>query len=125
GAFFAGCARFCNLGARPLSAARAVELVNAVTGADYTLPDLLEVGRRVWFLKRGLSNLFGARAEHDRLPPRLRVALDDGPTAGSAPDMDLMMREFYELRGIDPDGLPQREVLTSLGLTDLADMLNL
>jgi len=125
GAFFAGCAGFCNLGARPLSAAQAVELVNAVTGADYTLPDLLEVGRRVWFLKRGLSNLFGARADHDRLPLRLRVALDDGPTAGSAPDMELMMREFYELRGIDPAGLPQREILTGLGLTDLADLLNL
>ncbi|MBE0591840.1 MAG: aldehyde ferredoxin oxidoreductase, partial [Gemmatimonadales bacterium] len=97
--------------------------VNAVTGADYTLRDLLEVGRRVWFLKRGLSNLFGARAEHDLLPPRLMARLDDGPTAGSVPDMELMMREFYELRGIDSDGIPRRDVLTGLGLTDLADLL--
>ncbi|MHB0978818.1 MAG: aldehyde ferredoxin oxidoreductase C-terminal domain-containing protein [Thermoleophilia bacterium] len=100
-----------------------MELVGCVTGAGYTLNELLEVGRRVWFLKRGLSNLFGARAEHDRLPPRLLAPLDDGPTAGSVPDMDLMLREFYELRGIHPDGLPSRTVLEALGLGDLADLL--
>jgi aldehyde:ferredoxin oxidoreductase len=123
GVFFAGCAVFCNLGARPLSAAQAVELVDCVTGAGYTLEELLEVGRRVWFLKRGLSNLFGARAEHDRLPPRLLAALDEGPTAGSVPDMDLMLREFYQLRGIDSDGVPGRAVLEGMGLRDLADLL--
>lgn len=123
GVFFAGCAVFCNLGARPLSAAQAVELVDCVTGAEYTLEELLQVGRRVWFLKRGLSNLFGARAEHDRLPPRLLAALDEGPTAGSVPDMDLMLREFYQLRGIDSDGVPGRTVLEGLGLRDLADLM--
>ncbi len=124
GVFFAGCAVFCNLGARPLSAAQAVEMVSCVTGVDYSLDELLTVGRRVWYLKRGLSNLFGARAEHDRLPPRLAAALEDGPTAGGVPDMDLMLREFYELRGIDPEGLPRRDVLEGLGLGDLADLLH-
>lgn len=123
GTFFAGCAVFCNLGARPLSAGQAMELVNSVTGADYTLDELLEVGRRVWFLKRGLSHAFGATAEHDRMPPRLLSALEHGPTAGSVPDMDLMLSEFYDLRGLDPDGLPRRETLQALGLDDLADLL--
>ncbi len=124
GTFFAGCAVFCNLGARPLSAAQAVEMVSCVTGVDYTLDELMTVGRRVWYLKRGLSNLFGARAEHDRLPPRLMTALDDGPTAGGIPDMDLMLSEFYALRDIDAQGLPRRGVLEDLGLGDLADLLD-
>lgn len=123
GVFFAGCAVFCNLGARPLSAAQALELLGCVTGAEYTLAEALAVGRRVWYLKRGLSHLFGARSEHDRLPPRLLAALPHGPTADSVPDMGLMLREFYALRGLREDGIPRRAVLEESGLSDLADLL--
>lgn len=124
GVFFSGCAGFCSLGARPLSAAQTVEMVNCVTGADYTLDALTTIGRRVWLLRRGLNNLFGARAEHDRLPARLLQALDSGPTEGGSPGMDLMLAEFYELRGLDDEGIPRRELLRSLGLDDLADLLS-
>ena len=67
GMFFSNCAGFCNLGANILNATQAVDMVNHVTGFDYTIRELMRLGRRIWYLKRGLSNLFGARAEHDRL----------------------------------------------------------
>jgi aldehyde:ferredoxin oxidoreductase len=98
-------------------------MVNHVTGFDCDLAEVTALGRRVWYLQRGLSHLFGARATDDRLPTRLATPLADGPTAGSAPDMRLMLGEFYTLRGLRPDGLPRRDVLVGLGLDDLADLL--
>ena len=123
GIFFSHCAVFCNLGAMPLNATQAVDMVNHVTGFDYTLEELMRLGRRIWYLKRGLSNLFGGRAEHDRLPKRLLTPMETGPTEGSVPDMDLMLKEFYELRGFKDDGVPKREVLEELGLPELAELL--
>jgi aldehyde:ferredoxin oxidoreductase len=123
GVFFAGCAGFCNLGGRPISAEQAVEMIASVTGAEYTLGELMEVGRRVWLLTRTLSVMCGARAQDDRLPPRLSRPLDSGPTAGSTPEMDRMLREFYALRGIDERGIPRPEALTAVGLGDLVPLL--
>jgi len=123
GAFLTGCAIFCNLGISPLTASQAVALVNHVTGFDYTIEEVTELGRRVWYLQRGLSNLFGARAAHDRLPERLMTPLTEGPSAGSRPDMDLMLKEYYELREFTDDGIPGRAVLERLDLKELAELL--
>jgi len=123
GMFFSNCAIFCNLGAAPLNATQAVAMLNHVTGFDYTLEELIKIGRRVWYLKRGLTNLFGARAKDDRLPPRLMTPMTEGPTEGSVPDMELMLKEFYQLRGLDEEGIPQETVLRELGLETLADLL--
>jgi len=124
GMFFSNCAIFCNLGGMPLNATQAINLVNFVTGFDYTLDEILKIGRRVWYLKRGLTNLFGARAKDDRLPKRLMTAMVDGPTEGSVPDMDRMLSEFYELRGFNEQGIPTQKVLEDVGLPDLAALLN-
>ena len=74
-------------------------------------------------MKRGLSNLFGARAEYDVLPKRLMTIMDTGPTEGSIPDMDLMLKEFYELRRLNEEGVPERVVLEEFGLTELTALL--
>jgi aldehyde:ferredoxin oxidoreductase len=123
GMFFSSCAIFCNLGAVPLNATQAVAMVNHVTGFDYSIDEVVAVGRKVWYMKRGLTNLFGARAKDDLLPKRLMAAIEDGPTAGSVPDMDKMLKEFYELRGFNEEGVPKKEILEQLGLTDLAGLL--
>jgi aldehyde:ferredoxin oxidoreductase len=123
GIFFSHCAGFCSLGAAILNATQAVDMVNHVTGFDYTLDEVMRLGRRIWYIKRGLSNLFGAKAEHDVLPKRLMTILDTGPTEGSIPDMDLMLREFYNLRGLNEEGVPEKKVLEELGLTELATLL--
>ncbi len=125
GMFFSCCAIFCNLGAVPLNATQAISIVNAITGFDYTLDEVLQAGRRLWYLKRGLTNLFGARAKDDQVPERLMTELENGPTAGSLPDIDRMLSEFYEIRGMNKDGIPRADVLEKEGLGDLASALNL
>lgn len=123
GMFFSHCAIFCNLGAAPLNATQAVGMLNHVTGFDYTLEEVMKIGRRLWYLKRGLTNLFGARAKDDRLPARLMTPLPEGPTAGSIPDMELMLKAFYQLRGLNEDGVPRETVLREQNLADLADLI--
>jgi aldehyde:ferredoxin oxidoreductase len=112
------------LGASPLNATQAIDMVNHVTGFDYTLDEILKIGRQLWYLKRGLTNLFGARAKDDRLPARLMTVLETGPTEGSVPDMDRMLAEFYELRGFNADGVPEKQVLENIGLPELAGLLH-
>jgi aldehyde:ferredoxin oxidoreductase len=124
GMFFSNCAIFCNLGGMPLNATQALNMVNYATGFDYTLDEVMLIGRRVWYLKRGLTNLFGARAKDDTLPKRLMTVMEDGPTEGSLPDMDKMLSEFYELRGFNENGIPSQDILGSLDLPDLAELLN-
>lgn len=124
GMVFSHCAIFCNLGGMPLTATHALKIINSVTGFDYTLEELLAAGRRLWLLKRGITNLFGARQKDDRLPKKLMQPLPEGPTEGSVPDMEKMLSEFYKLRGLDPDGRPGREVLEANQLTQLADLLH-
>jgi aldehyde:ferredoxin oxidoreductase len=123
GMFFSDCAVFCNLGATPLNATQALDLVNYVTGFDYTLEEILKLGRRVWYLRRGLANLFGARALDDVLPKRMRIPLSEGPVEGSAPDMEMMISDFYRLRRISPEGIPERGVFEEFDLHELADLL--
>ncbi len=124
GMFFSSCAVFCTLGGTPLNATQSIDIVNAVTGFDYTLEEVIEIGRRVWLTKRGLTNLFGARAADDRLPKRLMSVPLDGPTEGSVPDMETMLLEFYQLRGFNEDGVPERQTLEAAGLSELADLLH-
>jgi len=123
GMFFSNCAIFCNLGAAPLNATQAVGMLNHVTGFDYTLEEVLKIGRRIWYLKRGLTNLFGARAKDDRLPARLMTPMSEGPTEGSVPDMELMLKAFYKLRGLNEDGIPREKVLRDQDLAALADLI--
>ena len=100
-----------------------VELISAASGFDYTLEELLANGERSWILKRGLNNLMGVTAADDTLPKQILTSPPDGPAVGSVPDLELMLKEFYELRSIDTNGRPSKEKLEALELSDLAAKL--
>lgn len=99
--------------------------VNAVTGFGYDLDGLMQVGERIWFLKRGLQMLFGSGSEEDKMHPRLRKPVEEGIHAGSVPDFDLMKKEYYEYRKLDDDGNMSRDKLEELGLSVLADKVEI
>ena len=100
-----------------------VDAHRSITGADFTQEELLACAERIVLLKRGLSNLMGMKGEDERLPRRIMTPLESGPTAGSVPDMEKMLGEYYALRGIDPDGRPGKQRLLELNLGDLAARL--
>jgi aldehyde:ferredoxin oxidoreductase len=99
-------------------------MLRTTTGFDYNLEELMRCGERIWVLKRGLNNLMGVTVADDRLPKRILTSLKEGATAGSVPDMELMLKEYYSLRGLDAKGRPVKDKLISLGLSDLAARLH-
>lgn len=124
GSVFGQAAVLCQLGGNMYTGDDLVAMLNAVTGFGYTLQEVLECGARIWHTKRGLGNLYGVTSGDDRLPPRLLEPLSEGGAAGSVPDLEGMLAEWYQARGIDPTtGLARREILEGLGLQRLADLL--
>ena len=114
----------CQFNMYALSINDLLQMMKLSTGFDYDLAEFLECGERIWMLKRGLNNLMGVTPSDDRLPRRMLTPFTEGGAAGSVPDMDLMLKEYYTIRGLDADGRPSQEKLESLGLSDLADRLN-
>ena len=100
-----------------------VDMLRVTTGFDYDIREIMECGERIWLLKRGLGNLMGVKAGDDRLPKKLMTAVSEGGAAGSVPDMELMLKEYYRLRPLDAEGRPDKGKLRSIGLSDLAERL--
>jgi len=97
-----------------------VDLMRAASGYDYTLEELMACGERIWMLKRGLDNLMGITASDDRLPKQILTPTKEGGAAGSVPNLELMLKEFYPLRSLEADGRPSKAKLNELGLPELA-----
>jgi aldehyde:ferredoxin oxidoreductase len=100
-----------------------LEAFNAITGMKFTFAELLKSGMRDWTLKRGFNNLLGITKKDDVLPKRIMTALEEGGAAGSVPDMDLLLTEYYSFRGLDDRGFPMADKLVELGLDELKDKL--
>jgi len=98
-------------------------MLNSTTGFDYTFNEIKECGERIWHMKRGLSNLMGITAADDKLPKRLLTPNTDGGAAGSAPNLEVMLKEYYPARGLAADGRPTKDTLSRLGLSELAAKL--
>ncbi|HXF69416.1 MAG TPA: aldehyde ferredoxin oxidoreductase C-terminal domain-containing protein, partial [Thermoflexus sp.] len=95
----------------------ALALLNAAMGWDWDLQQMLEVGERAWQLKRMINHRLGATRADDRLPKRLLEPLPDGGAAGFVPDIETLLREYYEVRGWDREtGQPTPATLRRLGL---------
>ncbi len=108
----------------PLTLTQIAEMLSNVTGWEYSPADLHTVGERSINIKRAISNRLGVTREDDRLPNINLAALKEGSTANKSPDMDLMLRDYYDYRKWDWDtGKPTREKLLELGLEDAAQDL--
>jgi aldehyde:ferredoxin oxidoreductase len=99
------------------------DIFNAVAGYDWDVDKMMEAGARVWFLQRCLSHIWGATGADDRIGQRIMTAVEDGGIAGIVPDMDTMIKDFYEYRGLNADGKPTPETLEAIGLGYLADKI--
>jgi aldehyde:ferredoxin oxidoreductase len=104
-----------------VSATMMTDMLNAVTGWNYTVKDVVKIGERSVNLKRAISNKLGVTRADDHLPRIASAPLDGGATAGKSPDMDVMLKEYYEWRKWDWNtGKPTKEKLVELGLPDVA-----
>ncbi len=108
----------------PLQVPQLCDILNALTGWEFGPEDLLAAGDRSVNIKRAISNRLGVTREDDILPEICLRPLDEGATAGIRPDLELMLKEYYQYRGWDWEtGRPTREKLTELGLNSVAEDL--
>ncbi len=97
-----------------------VSYLNAVTGWNVSLYELLKVGERNNTLARVFNAREGFTPEDDVLPQRLHEGIGNGPLKGQKIDPDEFFaarRVYYEMAGWDPaTGTPTPTKLAELGL---------
>ncbi|KYO66987.1 aldehyde ferredoxin oxidoreductase family protein [Thermovenabulum gondwanense] len=92
-------------------------MMKGLVGWDYTDEDVLKIGERIWNLERLFNLNAGITKDDDTLPPRLLTEpLKVGPAKGKVVELDTMLREYYEVRGWDEEGIPTEEKLKELGI---------
>ncbi|MEA3336864.1 MAG: aldehyde ferredoxin oxidoreductase family protein [Chloroflexota bacterium] len=115
---FTNSAILCHL--EDISAENLVGLLQAITGEPVDYAGIMLVGERISTFKRLLNFRLGATRADDRLPKLLRRSLaDGGGTEGFAPDVDLLLDLYYQLRQWDPESArPLASKLETLELSD-------
>lgn len=103
----------------PYSPTLICSALNAITGWDYDPYKLLIAGERSINLKRVINIKRGLTKKQDKLPKICLEALKEGSSAGKSPDLELMLKEYYNLRDWDwATGIPKKEKLLELGLEE-------
>lgn len=91
--------------------------LDAACEGGWTTDKLLEVGERIWNLEREFNRRAGFTGADDTLPKRLlKDAANVGPAEGRVNDLDVMLPEYYQLRGWTADGVVTDETKSRLGL---------
>ncbi|MBT3361808.1 MAG: aldehyde ferredoxin oxidoreductase family protein [Rhodospirillales bacterium] len=84
--------------------------IDAACEGDWTSERLMEIGERIWNLERQYNIDAGFTGKDDMLPKRLmKDAAKTGPAEGLTSGLDVMLPEYYELRGWSADGVPSDE----------------
>lgn len=95
--------------------AQTAQMINAVTGWNLTVEDLMAVGRRRLNLFRVFNAREGLNRNADKLPKKFFKQLQGtGPTAGFAlthEEIESALDTYYKLAGWTNDGIPTRETL--------------
>jgi aldehyde:ferredoxin oxidoreductase len=88
---------------------------------------MLSISEKVWQLTRSISarEIAGFGRSWDYPPERfMSEPVPDGPNQGyciSRQEVDVLLDEYYALRGWDQNGIPKAETLRKVGLADVAD----
>jgi len=94
-----------------------LEYLNAATGADYTLEELIRASERIITAERQFLVRSGMSRKDDSLPKRLtHEPMPAGPAAGLVCHLEEMLDDYYREQGWTPDGIPTPERLAALGL---------
>jgi len=97
-----------------------VHWLNMVTGWDLDLTQFMEAGERIYNLKRLYNVECGFSRRDDTLPKRIATLKRGTGGAGEnlPPQIDSMLDEYYRVRGWDDVGIPERQTLERLHITD-------
>ncbi|MCK9217845.1 MAG: aldehyde ferredoxin oxidoreductase family protein [Firmicutes bacterium] len=93
------------------------EMIRTGIGLDYTDEEILQMGERIWNLEKLFNLEAGITGKDDTLPSRLlKEPIPEGPAKGLVAQLDVMLKEYYELRGWDEESVPTIEKLEELAI---------
>ena len=98
-----------------------VEILNAATGWDTSLYELMVASERALNMSRLLNVREGFTEHDDDLPRRFFEPLGSGPRAGakiSEEEFSKSVKSFYEMMGWNEQGAPTQSKLHELGLSE-------
>ncbi|MCF8009109.1 MAG: aldehyde ferredoxin oxidoreductase family protein [Halanaerobiales bacterium] len=118
------CFGFAPRGPVPLN--MLVELIQAVTGLDISLKELMDAGERSIDMARAFNIKEGFSSEDDVLPEKFFEDFNDGPLQGQGSiDRDKFYEAVklrYEMMGWDPEtGKPKKSKLIKSGVSWISD----
>jgi len=91
--------------------------IRQVIGWDFTIEELLQVGERIFNLKRMYNARCGINRKDDTIPVRiLTQPRRDKGTGTNPPPLEKMLDEYYRIRGWTDEGIPKKATLKRLGL---------
>ena len=92
-------------------------MLRGTTGFEFTDEEMLLAGERIWNLEKMFNLEAGLTREDDLLPPRLlNEPVTSGPSKGKVTELEVMLDEYYQVRGWDEYGVPTDEKLDELSL---------
>jgi aldehyde:ferredoxin oxidoreductase len=92
-------------------------LLQTATGVPFTAMDLINIGERIYNLERIFNARDGFSRKDDSLPMRLlETPLPEGHSKNTTVALDLMLDEYYRLRGWTADGVPTTSTLSEVKL---------
>jgi aldehyde:ferredoxin oxidoreductase len=92
-------------------------LLSSCTGSAYSTDDFMKTGERIWNMERLWNLKAGFTRADDTLPERmLKDPILTGPSKGEISHLEVMLPEYYELRGWDKEGVPTKTKLQDLAL---------
>jgi len=97
-----------------------IEWFNAVTGWETSQVEFLKAGERIYNLKRMYNVRCGITRKDDTVPARmLQQKRGEGGSPDNLPPFSQMLDEYYRYRGWDESGVPSKEKLQELGLSQV------
>jgi aldehyde:ferredoxin oxidoreductase len=101
------------------------EMVEAVTGMQLSVADLLTVGERVYNVQRAFNAREGLDRRADTLPPRIfEDPIPKGESKGSRirrSEFERMLDDYYQARGWSENGIPTKVKLACLDLDEFTE----
>lgn len=95
------------------------QLLGKVLATPLEPMEIITIGERLFAIKRIINKMLGWKVEWQRLPKIMLKSLD-GPTEGNVPDVQIQLKEWYELKEYDINtGMPSIDILKRLSLQNL------
>jgi aldehyde:ferredoxin oxidoreductase len=106
---------------------RLTELYTLVTGIKAAPEDLQRAGERIYNLEKAYNVREGWTRKDDYPPPRVMTdPITDGAAKGQLvrqDEFEVMLNAYYEARGWTKDGIPTKQKLVDLDLSDIVEAI--